>query len=131
MIVAVLLFAVPVGYLALDVKYHQSIWIWAFINLLITCVAEEAFFRGIIQHHLMQRLTALTKYAVPVAVMVTAFLFGLAHFAGGIQYIIIATIAGIGYGIIYAKTRNLLDSILVHFLANLVHFIFFTYPKAL
>ena len=60
--------------------------------------------------------------------MIVSILFGLMHYMGGIKYIFLATIAGIGYGWIYNKTQYIESAIASHFCLNLVHFIFFTYP---
>jgi len=115
-------------YFAIDIKFTWPILIWAYGNLFVTCIAEEAFFRGIIQHQVYEKFCSKLRFGSEIAILFSATVFALAHFAGGINYIIISFIAGIGYGLIYAKTKNLLDSILVHFLSNMVHIIFFTYP---
>ncbi len=125
---AVSAFAIPIGYLSPDVKLKWPILIWAYGNLFITSTAEEVFFRGIVQYQVFIWLKDKTKYAIMLALFTASLIFALAHYAGGIDYMVIAFIAGLGYGAIYAKTRNLLDSILVHFLANLTHIILFTYP---
>lgn len=125
---AALAFAVPVGYLGLDIKFKWLMLTWAYGNLFITCVAEESFFRGVIQHHLYNLLKDKSEYAAPLALFVSAATFALAHYAGGVYFIVIAFIAGLGYAAIYAKTRNLLDSILVHFLVNLTQIVLLTYP---
>lgn len=127
-VLGVIAFAIPAGYLALDVKFKWPVLIWAYGNIFITVVAEEAFFRGIIQYHLYNGLRHKTRFAMFIALFLSSLAFALAHYTGGTTYIIIAFIAGLGYGAIYAKNTNLLDSILVHFLANLTHIILFTYP---
>jgi membrane protease YdiL (CAAX protease family) len=40
----------------------------------------------------------------------------------------LATIAGIGYGWIYASTRSLAAAVAAHTGVNAVHYFFFTYP---
>jgi membrane protease YdiL (CAAX protease family) len=55
-------------------------------------------------------------------------LFGMAHYAGGVRAIVLATIAGIGYGWIYWRTNRIEASILAHFLLNTMHILLFTYP---
>ncbi|MBQ4835520.1 CPBP family intramembrane glutamic endopeptidase [Pseudoalteromonas luteoviolacea] len=100
---------------------------WIITNLLVTCYAEEAFFRGFIQtqmqntfkhHHLGDKLT----------VFCSGVLFGLVHFPGGLAYTLIATILGIGCAYGYQKTNNILVPIYIHFVFNLLHFCLFTYP---
>lgn len=127
-LIAVCAFAIPGGYLSLDIKLKEPMLIWAYGNLFITCAAEEVFFRGVIQYHFFNQLKHKTRYAMLMALTVSSAAFALAHSAGGINFMVMAFIAGLGYGAVYAKTRNLLDSILVHFLVNLSHIILFTYP---
>ncbi|SMY33655.1 CAAX amino terminal protease self- immunity [Photobacterium malacitanum] len=100
-------------------------WIFAMNNLIFTCVAEEVLFRGYIQGFLCQRLTP------SIAIIIASILFGLAHFSGGPLFIIIATLAGILYGLSYYWTRKITIAIVVHFAFNLLHLVFFTYPLPL
>lgn len=100
-------------------------WIFAMNNLIFTCVAEEVLFRGYIQGFLCQRLTP------SIAIIIASVLFGLAHFSGGPLFIIIATLAGILYGLSYYWTRKITIAIVVHFAFNLLHLVFFTYPLPL
>lgn len=100
-------------------------WIFAINNLIFTCVAEEVLFRGYIQGLLCKKL------APPMAIIIASVLFGLAHFAGGPLFIIIATLAGILYGLSYYWTKKITVAIVVHFAFNLLHLIFFTYPLPL
>ncbi|MGR5062883.1 CPBP family intramembrane glutamic endopeptidase [Photobacterium sp. DNB22_13_2] len=101
-------------------------WTWVFIinNLLFTCVAEEALFRGYIQQRLIE------QFNPTVGIIVTSLLFGLVHFAGGILFIALATLAGLLYGLTYFWTGRLAFAVVVHFAFNLVHLLFFTYPMA-
>ncbi len=63
-----------------------------------------------------------------IAIAVSSGLFGLAHFGGGVSYIVLATAAGLGYGIVYQRTRSIEMAMLAHFALNTVHFLLFTYP---
>ena len=106
-----------------DFKISTYFVIFAVSNLLFTAVAEESFFRGLIQKPLAQYM------GVYPAVLISALLFGAAHYGmGRMDYIFVATVAGIGYAYIYALTKSVGASILTHWVLNLVHFIFFTYP---
>ncbi|OBU16844.1 hypothetical protein AYY19_14480 [Photobacterium aquimaris] len=100
-------------------------WIFAMNNLIFTCVAEEVLFRGYIQGFLCKKLTP------SIAIIIASVLFGLAHFSGGPLFIIIATLAGILYGLSYYWTRKITIAIVVHFAFNLLHLVFFTYPLPL
>lgn len=124
-IVAILSFAFK--FVWFDPKLSQSLPIWAVTNLLFVCLAEEGFFRGFIQKYLCLMLRRVS-YGNAIAIILSSILFGLSHFMGGTQYVILATIAGIGYGWIYWRTQRIESAILTHFSLNLVHFLFFTYP---
>ncbi len=114
-----------VGHLAFDPKLPAFALTFLSINLLFTCVAEEAFFRGLIQERLGSALAPRGQW---LAVGVSSALFGLAHIAGGILYASLATILGLGCAIAYSKTRRVEVPILVHFSFNATHFLLFTYP---
>jgi membrane protease YdiL (CAAX protease family) len=125
-VVVLILLALPLGYLTFDPKWPPLFWIWAPVNLFFTCVTEEAFFRGFIQRELA---SALPKFPW-LAVGVSAVLFGLAHFAGGWMYVLLATVAGAGYALIFHRTQRVEMSILAHFALNATHFLLFTYPHS-
>lgn len=97
-------------------------------NLFLTCVAEEAFFRGFLQERLAQWLEKYER-SPGIAVLPSGLVFGLAHVAGGGRYALIASIAGIGYAWAYQKTRRIEGAILAHFALNATHFVGFSYPR--
>ncbi len=109
-----------------DIKMSPYLTIWAIKNLLFVCIGEESFFRGFIQNNL-QKMLARYAYGPWVAIVIAAILFGCYHYHGGILYVVLATVAGIGYGWVY-RTQRIEASILTHFSVNLMHFLFFTYP---
>jgi membrane protease YdiL (CAAX protease family) len=123
----VTLLATAIGYVRWEVKFPQEFLIWAWVNLFFTCVAEEAFFRGFLQKHLEASLIGVS-HGPFVALAIASLLFGFAHYAGGMSYVILASIAGLGYGWAYQRTRRIEASILTHFSLNAAHFVFFTYP---
>lgn len=127
LICAVILLALMVGYVQWEAKFPRQFYIWAWGNLFFTCVAEEALFRGFLQRQLQMSLVGV-RYGPVVGLVAASVLFGLAHYAGGVSYIILATVAGLGYGWIYQRTNSIEASILTHFSLNAVHFLFFTYP---
>ncbi|MFL1781103.1 CPBP family intramembrane metalloprotease [Candidatus Hepatincolaceae symbiont of Richtersius coronifer] len=114
------------GYVKFSPKLPDYFLIWMVSNLLITCLAEEALFRGILQNHLSQ-LTY--RYSSVVAILIPALIFGALHYSGGIKYVALTSIAGLLYGWIYnASGKRIEASILAHFAVNLLHILFFTYP---
>lgn len=110
-----------------DPKLPSSLPIWFATNLFFVCLAEEAFFRGFIQKSLCDMFQH-RRYGYVIAIIISSILFGVAHFQGGTRYIILATVAGVGYGWNYWRTQRIEASILTHFFLNLIHFLFFTYP---
>ncbi|WP_299006279.1 CPBP family intramembrane glutamic endopeptidase [uncultured Shewanella sp.] len=110
------------GALKLELSLPSWWWLFAFNNLILVCVAEEALFRGFFQQLISE------KCGWVVGLMLASILFGLAHFAGGTLLMIFATLAGIGYGLIFHFTGRLWAAILCHFAFNFAHLAFFTYP---
>jgi len=110
-----------------DLKWTPySAWFLA-SNLLITCVAEEAFFRGF----LLEKMAAAMRgwrAGVVLATLVTSVLFGLAHLGGGLLLALLATVAGLHYAAAYLRSKRVEGAILTHFALNAVHFLAFTYP---
>lgn len=90
-----------------------------FVNLVVTCFAEELFFRGALQRELMLYLAPLPAIVIP------ALLFGAVHISHGWEFVLIATLSGILHGFIYRKTGFLSLSVLSHFLVNVAWFTLF------
>uniref|UniRef100_UPI00106F3A1A CPBP family intramembrane glutamic endopeptidase n=1 Tax=Pseudomonas viridiflava TaxID=33069 RepID=UPI00106F3A1A len=70
------------------------------------------------------------KFATPLAIAITASLFGLSHFGAGWEWVLLAAIAGVGYGVAF-RFGGLPAAVIGHFGLNLVHFGLFTYPMAI
>ena len=111
----------------LDIKSTNFFWLWALHNLFFVCIAEEAIFRGMIQQAITLKLQNIQggKY---FALLLAAVLFGLFHFPAGWQMMSLSGLAGLFYGWVYLRTRQIEASILVHFAVNVVHFLCFSYP---
>lgn len=110
------------GLVAWAPKWPEQAWLWAFNNLLLVSLTEELLFRGYIQGGL-QRLLKRPH----LALLMAAALFGLAHAGAGWQWMLLSTLAGIGYGLAY-RYGGLFAAVLCHFSLNLAHFTGFTYP---
>lgn len=121
----ILILSYAFGYVRFEPKLAPQLWLWMISNLLFTCIAEEGLFRGFFQEYLS---SFKYKYAEYVAIVIPALFFGAIHFPGGIKYVILATVAGSLYGWIYKVTRRIEASMLTHFMLNLTHILFFTYP---
>ena len=127
-VLVIVALSMSIGYLNFAPKYTALFWIWAVHNLLLTCLGEEVFFRGFIQRELTMRFSHL-EHGTWLAVIVAAALFGAAHFAGGWQYMLLAALAGTGYGLVFMKTQRLEMAMLAHFAMNATHFLLFAYPR--
>ena len=119
---------VLMGYSSFAPKWTALFLLFAPINLFFTCLSEEAFFRGFVQHEIA-RIGANRALAAGIGLTIGAILFGLAHFGGGIHYVIAAAIAGLGYGWAFMRTQRIEAAMAVHFGVNAVHFLLFTYPR--
>lgn len=124
----VLLMAVALGLVRFDPKLPDYTPLFLVINLLFTCVAEEAFFRGFLQARLTAALGDV-RFGGALAILISGLLFGAVHAGGGSAYLALASLAGLGYAYAYACTRKVEAAIIVHFAVNAVQFIGFTYPR--
>jgi len=131
-----------VKFVRLDPKFPDVAWAFLVTNLLFTCVAEEAFFRGLLQERMALcalgtasaagcatsslKPTTVLRLALPVTA--SALLFAAAHAAGGPLLVLMAGVAGLGYALVYAFTRRIEAPLLTHFAVNAIHFVGFTFP---
>ncbi len=118
--------AVALGMVAWEPKFPAFSWLWVLNNLLLVSFAEEAFFRGYLQGGI-SRMLKQYPYKDALVIGVVAFLFGLSHAAGGWQMVVLASIAGVGYGLAY-RFGGFQAALLSHFGLNAAHFFLFTYP---
>jgi len=126
-VVGVYAVALSIGYSSFDLTINSIFWPWALKNLIFTVLAEEVFFRGIIQRELSKRFLFKGIYS-HTPVFIGALLFGVAHYAGGIEYVFLSFLAGLFYGYSYKVTGKIEMAIFSHFLLNVCHFVFFAYP---
>lgn len=126
--VAVAALAMVTGHTHFEPKWTALFLPWAAVNLLFVCVAEEAFFRGLVQERCARWLAPL-RHGRVWAWLTAAALFGLAHAGGGAEWALLAGVAGLGYGWVYMKTGRVEAAVAVHFLVNGTHFLLLTYPR--
>lgn len=114
---------------AWDPKIPTIFFPWFFNNLIFVAIPEEAFFRGFFQKEVGKWLGKGT-WARVGALIATSVLFTLFHVKWAIDpsMLSIVFLSSILYGLIYEVTESIEASIFCHFLLNLVHFLFFTYP---
>ncbi|AUA58113.1 CAAX amino terminal protease self- immunity [Achromobacter spanius] len=125
-VLACLGIALAMGVVGWAPKWPDSGWIWLINNALLVTLAEEALFRGYVQQQLAARWRH-HAWGAWAALGVAAILFGLAHFAGGWQWMLLAAIAGAAYGVAY-RHGGLAAAVLAHLGLNAAHFGLFTYP---
>ncbi|MEZ4742929.1 MAG: CPBP family intramembrane glutamic endopeptidase [Bdellovibrionota bacterium] len=126
-IVTLIGLAFSIGYINYDPKLPSETIIWTLNNLFLVCTAEEAFFRRYLQNGISILLQKFNRSS-QISILLTSILFGLAHIKGGLEYILISTVAGIFYGYAYNKTQRVEAAIIVHFGLNATHFFLFSYP---
>lgn len=107
-------------------KWPEQSWLWINNNLLLVTLVEEALFRGYLQRGLSRRFQHLA-YGEHLALLIASLLFGLAHWGAGWEWVLLASLAGAGYGLAY-RYGGLAAAIATHFGLNLLHFGLFTYP---
>lgn len=125
--ILMILISMSFDYVRLEPKWTQLFFIWAPINLIFTCIVEEACFRGLVQRGFTQ-FFANIKFGQILALLLASLLFGLSHIKGGWIYVLLSSIAGLFYGAAYLRTGRIEASIFTHFMLNTVHFLLFTYP---
>ncbi|WP_265435329.1 CPBP family intramembrane glutamic endopeptidase [Aeromonas media] len=121
---ALLIAAWQLGTLKPEVGLPHWWWLFALNNLVFTCVAEEALFRGLIQQGVASRSKPW------IGLLIASLLFGAAHLAGGPLLVLFAALAGACYGLAFLLSGRLGVAIAIHFLFNFAHLALFTYPLA-
>ena len=93
-------------------------------TFILTAWPEEFFFRGLLQNSL--RNTLRSENAGWLAASV---LFGLSHIGNNgfpnWRYALLATVAGLGYGIAWRKTASIFPAAMVHTLVNVAWHLLF------
>lgn len=124
------------GLVRLEPKVPSVTWLFLTTNFFLVCVAEQAFFRFLIQDPLRGFFPGQSRDGYQVrrahtvfAVALSGVLFGVAHAAGGLLMILMATLAGTVYAVVYAATNRIEAPLFVHFGLNAMHFLAFTYPR--
>ena len=130
-IIAVFVLSLKTEFIKYDFKMDSILWLWCINNLFMVCVAEEMFFRYFL-YNVFVKINIFNKYgSLFFGLLFSSLLFGLFHYSGGVIYMNLAFLAGIIYCLLYICSGKIYISILGHFILNLMHFIFFSYPKAL
>lgn len=90
-------------------------------NVLLAPFVEESLYRN----YALTRF--LEKYSSAKSIVVTATLFGLLHWVGGLWYILMTgLLVGVPFAIIAAKRQNIVWVFVAHLTLNLLEFIYIT-----
>lgn len=127
-IVVFLVSALFFGIVRFDFKFPLVTPVWLIGNLFFTVIPEEAFFRGFLQNELTRVIP--NKSGPYIANFIISILFAIAHvfFVSNPIYILFAFLASFAYGLLYHLTDSIESAIFAHYLLNVIHFIFFSYP---
>lgn len=115
--------AVKMGFISfggwkIDLKKALFLAIFIFYTALI----EEIFFRGLVFKYLQQIIP--DRMLIPV--ILSSLVFGLAHLKNyGKSMVILATLAGVFYCLIYLRTANIFCAVFIHTVTNIGWLIFF------
>ena len=95
------------------VQWDEQMPVRLAINLLVTCVAEELFFRALLLHW------QLRHWPCAIAIVTNALLFAAVHISFDPVFMALAAVAGGLYGLVYWRTGKISAAIAVHFLVNI------------
>lgn len=119
---AVVLFDLEAAY-----KLPTGILYFIVINLGITVVAEEAYFRLLLQAQIEKFFNHGILGKI-IALVIASIIFAFSHTGAVGPAFVLFLIAGLIYGLVFTVTRSLSASIICHFSVNIMHFILFEYP---
>ncbi|WNO10465.1 CPBP family intramembrane glutamic endopeptidase [Teredinibacter sp. KSP-S5-2] len=108
-------------------KISEGLGLFVLVNLGITVLSEEAFFRLLIQDRMTSFFSNPT-IGMWVAGIFTSVLFAFAHSTTINKTWLLFFIAGAIYSAVFAYTQRFSMALAVHFGVNLMHFIFLRYP---
>ncbi len=124
LILAVIL--IPIGLLTGFIKFSPSLSGYKFLAIFgiffLVGYPEEMLFRALLFKIL------LTKFDIRATVIISAVIFGVAHLNGphgGLNYFLMASIAGLGYGAVYWRSKSVTASAVLHTLVDYTWVLFF------
>jgi hypothetical protein len=95
------------------------------VNLLVTVLAEELVFRALLQRTLAARLGPWA------GLLLATLLFGAVHLPFSTLFAVVATVAGLGYGLAFHFSGRLGPAVALHLGVNLCHVLLLSYPLKL
>ena len=100
-----------------EIRSASVFWLDMTLGLALTAIAEELVFRRLF-FNIVRPYFASPAFFV----LVSALLFGLIHWSGGVANVVSATVAGIALMMLMLRTRSVLPAMVVNYLANFVLF---------
>jgi len=113
---------IPLGTAIHFIRYDPGAAVWRAVPatllrlFLFTAWPEEFLFRGLLQNFLGKNLRSETAGWI-----VASVIFGLSHIFHGFpnwRYVLLATIAGLVYGLLWRKTKSMFPGAVVHALVD-------------
>jgi membrane protease YdiL (CAAX protease family) len=85
------------------------------MHALIVATIEESLFRGVLQNGIRNLLGKKvgSRQAIWGSILISSVLFGLVHFRLGVDWMIGAAIAGVGYGVVYEISKGKLPFVVI------------------
>lgn len=124
-LLAVPVLAIALGLVAWQPKWPEGLLLWLLVNLGVAVLAEELLFRGVLQPALVQRFGAWP------GLLLTAALFGAVHLPFSLLFALLASLAGLGYGLAFHYSGRLSLAVALHGAVNLLHLSLLSYPLRL
>lgn len=108
-------------------KLTATIAVAVLINLLVVCIAEEGFFRWVLQRGLGEWLTGKWRW---LPVVLVAALFTTLHtgWAGSPALLALVGVAGFGYALVWQLRGSFWACVFTHWSVNLLHMTLLKYP---
>ncbi len=111
-------------------KIPSGLLYFVSVNLLITVLAEEAFFRLLIQKRLSLFFSNRTL-GLWISAVVATLIFALAHSTEIGPGFMLYIFSGGVYSLVYAYTQRFSVALGLHFGTNILHFLLLEYPISL
>lgn len=104
----------------LTIYKSGEIWQNVLLTIIIAPIVEEIFFRGMILRGLLNR------YSDRISIILSALVFGVVHMS--LVQLLPGFIMGLMLGYVYIRTKRSLSTVItIHFLNNLMSYIFILY----
>lgn len=123
----IIYFAMSWGLISPNVNFSISFFPWVLGYLFCTVLPQEALLHGVIQRELERLPHTTTNTALSIGIPTICFICLQLFMQFSFLYLIILTLSGLGYSILYYMTKSIESSVLSRIILNSIYFIFFTY----